>query len=78
MILFILRDGSYTEISEGVDVMHRHQTLACIDKDGQTIVTLKAGDVIAYTCTEACAERMKSGLADQQAAATGRELPADC
>ena len=67
MILLILRDGSMAEIPQGQDVIHRQQSLVCIDGSGEVITSLSAPEVIAYTCSEASARRMVNDAAEYEA-----------
>jgi len=64
MILLMLRDGSMAEIPQGRDIIHRKQSLICLDYDGQVIVDLNASEVLAYTCSEAAARRFVNDAAE--------------
>jgi hypothetical protein len=57
MILLMLRDGSIAEVPQGHDIIHRKQTLTCVDRSGEVIASLNATEVLAYTCSEAAARR---------------------
>ena len=58
MILLVLRDGTYAEVPNAVDVIHRDRRLRCIDAAGETLVSFNAAEVVAYTCNETSAERI--------------------
>jgi len=83
MILLMLRDGSMAEIPQGHDIIHRKQTLLCIDRAGEVITSLNATEVLAYTCSEAAARRfvndaqeLESELQEEADEASGRHNPA--
>jgi hypothetical protein len=58
MILLMLRDGSLAEVPQATDVIHRQQTLNCIDATGQVLTRFDAREVLAYTCSEVAARRL--------------------
>jgi hypothetical protein len=64
MILLMLRDGTLAEIPQGNDIIHRRQTLMCLDRNGEVITSMDATEVLAYTCSEAAARRVLNDTAD--------------
>jgi hypothetical protein len=67
MILLMLRDGSMAEIPQGHDIIHRRQSLICLDRSGEVIVDFNASEVLAYTCSEAAARRFVNDAAEREA-----------
>jgi hypothetical protein len=61
MLLLLLRDGSYVEIENAGDVIHRPGVLVCVDEDATPLVTFAADEVLAYTAREDIAQRMIEG-----------------
>lgn len=60
MILLMLRDGTYAEIPAGTDVIHRNRSLRCISPGGEILASFNAAEVLAYTCNEASADRLRA------------------
>ena len=58
MLLILLRDGSYVEIANADDVIHRPGVLVCVDEAATPLITFAADEVLAYTARQDIAQRM--------------------
>ena len=56
MLLLLLKDGTRLEISEAADVIHKLGFVVCVDHLNEPLITLPAGDVLAYTRNDKLAE----------------------
>jgi hypothetical protein len=61
MLLLLLRDGSYVEVTNAEDVIHRPGVLVCVDESAEPLLTFAADEVVAYTARPDIAQRMIAG-----------------